>query len=922
MKPKNLKMTAFGPYAGTVTLEMDKLGDGGIYLITGDTGAGKTTIFDAVTFALYGEASGNNRDSSMLRSKYASYRDITEVELVFENGGEEYRIKRSPAQDKYNKQGEVLKTQKAADAELIMPDGRVITKAREVTAAVTEILGVDRDQFSQIAMIAQGDFLKLLLASTDERKAIFQKLFNTEKFSRLQEALREELRKLTGERDDINKSIEQYWEGLKIDDSRIPEDMREAYVSHELLTDDLMSIIERIIAEDEKELQELEEKDKENDEEIEKVAVLIERARADQETAASITKNQDELEKRSASRSELSGRYELLKEEKPQIDKIREDIIKLSYLKKDMKEKDEARDRQEKILNEAESLKAALELNTEKKEKAEKDLKGLKTEKEMLEKTDSEMKDVESNIKILSDKINTAKELKNDLLTLIKNESLLEEKKKETEISREKEKNARKEYIRINAEYLHVQAGILANDLKEGIPCPVCGSVDHPHPAILPEHAPDWNDVELSQKNADNASKEYNKASKTEESLRTANEKDKKALLSGMEKLFGDNEHGISQSYLEDFTESLKDDLKGLETRKEALDIKAERKDELTELIPEKEERLNGLSERIRADREELIKKNEELKQLEEKIEKFEKEIPFESSEDLEDRIEELSLRKEEYDNKIKELEDDIASSDREIESLKGRIEEAKLQLKGRKIQDTEEITSEKKRLEELKSIYKDAISKIKTAVLHNKEALASIRVKRKMLSENEERLRWIKPLSDTAGGTVSGKEKVMLETYVQMAYFDRVVERANKRFYKMTGGQYELKRKTTSENKKSQAGLDLDVTDHYNDTERSVRSLSGGEQFKASLSLALGLSDEIQSSAGGIRLGSMFVDEGFGSLDEESLRQAINALSDLAEGNKLVGIISHVAELKERIDKQIVVTKEKSGGSGARIIV
>jgi len=185
-----------------------------------------------------------------------------------------------------------------------------------------------------------------------------------------------------------------------------------------------------------------------------------------------------------------------------------------------------------------------------------------------------------------------------------------------------------------------------------------------------------------------------------------------------------------------------------------------------------------------------------------------------------------------------------------------------------------------------------------------------------------EEKLQWIKALSNTANGRIQGKDKIMLETYIQMTYFDRIISKANTRLLVMTGGQYELKRRIEAQDKSSKSGLDLNVMDYYNGTERSVKTLSGGESFKASLCLALGLADEIQSSAGGIKLDTMFVDEGFGSLDDESLAQAMRALSSLADGNRLVGIISHVNELKERIDKQIVITKDKSGGSKAVINV
>ena len=201
-----------------------------------------------------------------------------------------------------------------------------------------------------------------------------------------------------------------------------------------------------------------------------------------------------------------------------------------------------------------------------------------------------------------------------------------------------------------------------------------------------------------------------------------------------------------------------------------------------------------------------------------------------------------------------------------------------------------------------------------------NSSALEHIRRQSDVLAKTEKRWAWVKALSNTANGNISGKEKIMLETYIQMHYFDRIIARANTRFMVMSGGQYELKRRLEADNNKRQSGLELDVIDHYNGTQRSVKTLSGGESFKASLSLALGLSDEVQSSAGGIHLDTMFVDEGFGSLDEESLRQAIQALADLTEGQRLVGIISHVAELKEKIDRQIIVTKERSGGSRVEV--
>ena len=263
-----------------------------------------------------------------------------------------------------------------------------------------------------------------------------------------------------------------------------------------------------------------------------------------------------------------------------------------------------------------------------------------------------------------------------------------------------------------------------------------------------------------------------------------------------------------------------------------------------------------------------------------------------------------------------------LADSKERIAGYKASIERLSKQISSDCVLDKEMEQKKKEALIEKKRA-EDADSKVlHSRIEANQLALANIRAKVGELGVLETHYAWVKALSNTANGTISGKEKVMLETYIQMTYFDRIIARANTRFMVMSGGQYELKRRKEAENNRSQSGLDLDVIDHYNGTERSVKTLSGGESFKASLSLALGLSDEIQASAGGVKLDTMFVDEGFGSLDEESLDQAMKALSSLADGNRLVGIISHVADLKNRIDKQIVVTKQRSGGSRAEIVL
>ena len=213
MRPIRLVMSAFGPYAGRTELELSKLGTSGLYLITGDTGAGKTTIFDAIAFALYGEASGTAREAGMLRSQYADITTPTEVELTFEYKGRQYVLRRNPEYTRPRTRGDGLTTEKAG-AELHYPDGRVETRLKDVNRAIVEIMGVDRNQFAQIVMIAQGDFLKLLIAPTEERKKIFQKIFRTERFQLLQDKLKAESNALKNEHEKVSSGLRQYMEGI------------------------------------------------------------------------------------------------------------------------------------------------------------------------------------------------------------------------------------------------------------------------------------------------------------------------------------------------------------------------------------------------------------------------------------------------------------------------------------------------------------------------------------------------------------------------------------------------------------------------------------------------------------------------------------------------------------------------------------
>ena len=470
--------------------------------------------------------------------------------------------------------------------------------------------------------------------------------------------------------------------------------------------------------------------------------------------------------------------------------------------------------------------------------------------------------------------------------------------------------------------FLDEQAGIIALQLAEGQPCPVCGSVEHPRPAELSACAPTEEQLKKAKALAES------RKSAAEESSRKAG-----LLLGELEAMVRELKAKAAELLACDTLESAavrcKNELEQAESDLLRLDVEIRREDdnlarrsELDRRLPEAERSFLEQESAVRSISESMLVNKARLSDIEARLGAYRERLGFESKAAAvaeQNRL--LSARRTILDA-YAAAEDRLREGENTLSQAVGRVRQLSEQLEGTLLPDADSLHSEKAELSSEKAALSRQERELNTRLSTNKSALDNIQKSEEKLCALEKRWSWLKALSNTANGNISGKEKIMLETYVQRSFFDRIIRRANSRFMVMSGGQYELKRRRTAENNRSQSGLELDVIDHYNGTERSVKTLSGGESFKASLSLALGLSDEIQSSAGGIRLDSMFVDEGFGSLDGESLQQAMKALGSLSESDRLVGIISHVAELKERIDRQIVVTKDKSGGSKAEIIV
>lgn len=918
MRPLKITMSAFGPYAGEVTLDMQKLGKSGIYLITGDTGAGKTTIFDAISYALYGEASGNYRENTTLRSKYASADTPTFVELEFEYNNEIYKINRNPEYPRPNKRGEGF-TKQSTNAELVMPDGSVITKIKEVSAKVEEIIGINKNQFSQIAMIAQGDFRKLLNCETNERSKIFRKIFKTEPYHNIEIKLSSLFNELKRNREKEKSGIEQYINQLKCNENDTLSLELERAKSGDVLIEDVIKLAGEIINKDTLEYTKTQKNIESINEEIEKINSNIKLYENQEATKKAYAKASAKLEELKTKRNECEKAYKSAEAQRERLDDL---TRKINLINSKMPKYDELK-----------SLENSINERTQSFEKSNNLLKLKQQEITLLEKEIDEKSKALEEVKgadLLVQKLTVQKEEIN------KKAEALKELKTEIDRCKTEQKNLKNaqsfaksaldeygalenEYNQIYIAFFNEQAGIIADELKDGEPCPVCGSTSHPNLARKSENAPSQADVESAQNLVKKAQEKADKARDTASALKSKVDEIAANVKSAAKKLFGtdDNVFDNYNSNINALKKEYDCALASLKTANEKLNLYQK----LDKEIPKIQEKQKSLSDEIsklntqKASDEAFISENTK------RVTSIKSELDFESADLAKDKLKEYTNLSNDIQNAIEKSKnafDDIKSEYDTQNGTKASLENA---LKEFKEIDLASLNEKSLKLNEYKKDIDKTAKSLYSRIESNKLLVDNISVKRDILKGYDDKYVWLKALSETANGDISGKEKITLETFVQMTYFDSIIRKANIRLLTMSDGQYELVRRSDAETLKKNEGLALDVIDHFNASTRSVSTLSGGESFMASLCLALGLSDEIQSSNGGIKLDTMFVDEGFGSLDGEALDRALSALTSLSQSNRLVGIISHVDALRDRIDNKIVITKDRTIGSNAQII-
>ncbi len=936
MRPLKLTLSAFGPYAGETVLELEKLGKGGLYLVTGDTGAGKTTLFDAITYALYDHSSGGVREGAMLRCKYADPKTPTFVELEFEVSGQRYTVHRNPEYTRPKVRGTGDTTEKA-DAALTYADGRPpVTKSKEVTAAVMDIIGLDYSQFCQIAMIAQGQFTKLLNASTEERSRIFRKLFRTQRYARLQERLQLEGSALAQQRTAQNAKLDSLLSGVQYapDD---PDAEALSVLSAQTEPETALALLDALLARQEAAQRDASAARKDIEARLDAVQQQLGAAQQAEHLARQLAAKQADLaaalpalEAARAESARHAGDAAQLDTLAGQVTQARTALSAYDELDKLCREQKQASDAAQLARARAAKKRTQLAVLDAELAAAEQELAGLEnapTRKLTLENQKKELAQRGTALSTLNGRLSACQQLAQ--------KARHAQDTYRTADGEKTQAHARRDAL--DKAFLDAQAGLLAQELVEGAPCPVCGSTHHPAKAFLPHAAPTQAQVDAAKQEADKADALAQAASAAAQNANAAADEARRSLRRDAEELLPerftapDGPVKLTFAFMSTVLAEESDALRTAQAQCAAALQQAEsdtaRRPQLDADRQAKTRQRPALEQAASDADSTAAAQSARADALEQQITDQRASLPYPQRAQAQAALDALEAQRhtlrtgmEQAERSLKQAEQAHAAAKAAVDALLSQQAAAEKAMPEKPL-ELEALQAEQARLSAARNTLRGQEQQLAAQLLPNRQTVEKYRTAAKARTELEQRWQWVSALAATAGGTLTSKQKIKLEAYIQMNYLDRILRHANTRLMQMTAGQYELER-IGAENQRSQSGLDLGVIDHYNGTRRSVKTLSGGESFKASLALALGLSDEVQSAAGGIRLDTLFLDEGFGSLDDESLEQAMRVLAGLTEGDRLVGIISHVGALKDRIDRQVVVRKARTGGSTVELVV
>lgn len=910
MKPLYLELAGWGPYAGREQVDFEKLQQGELFLITGATGAGKTTIFDAITYALYGEVSGLMRAKDTLRSDFCEGDQETYVKLQFQHKGSLYEVQRMPRYERLKKRGEGTRLQPEEASFFCMDqeNGKVMVGFKKVNDAIRNVIGLDYQQFKQISMIAQGEFLKLLVAEGEQRTEVLRNIFQTHFYEEMQKKASMEARKLNGQLQDIVSRMEELCSAISCSD----EEWITAVESHQY--EQMVEWLTKRIAEEKKQEKEIEQQIQRRKTEQEELLKKYQETIKNQQLQLELMALKEEENRQKKKLIEMQKKHQDLLSQQTSYEALKEEIPKEQEYLKLICELVEVRDKRKKLKHQAkEAEKTILKLKTEQENKRESFLE-LQLEQEKSRtffEREKVLEGEKKELNRLTKEFQTLQQTEQEKNQLFEQVQYLKEQYEKAE---SESKKALECYEEAESLYRRNVLGFEAMQLEEGKPCPLCGSCEHPKKAQVTG----------------------NPLSETKrEKLKIISES-KKAKL---QEIFGEGKK-IQGMYLTKRQEEQErregwKQISGIEPEKGEIFLKQRGEGlrvQWNTLMKEKKQiaqiktKIKKLEEEIQQAEQQLDKKKQEQQRAEQEqlkyigMEEFnlkrlpepcpEKEVLLHSIQDKENKVMKFFHELTQTQKELEQIQINFYKQQEVVFDREKSAKKQKIQIEPRKIK--EQMLIGKEELQQLEQIQKE-----RAICLHTYKTIqTSLKDKLESYFDLKKRYGVVGMLDKWMNG--KNKLSMKLEQYILSSYFDEILKSANRRFTKMSNGRYELLRVAKVQDQRTRNRLDIEVLDHYTGRKRSVKTLSGGESFKAALSLALGLSDRIQNFTGGIEVNVLFVDEGFGSLDGESLQQSVECLLELAEHNRMIGIISHVPELRERIENQIVIEK---GQDGSRII-
>lgn len=920
MRPKKLIMQAFGPYAERTEIDFDELTAGSpLYLITGDTGAGKTVIFDAMSYALFGGNSNGYRNGAHdMRCTYASDDVETEVTLDFESDGELYKVLRSPEyfRDKYVKKiGKREFQRHEAKVVLTLPDKTEIKGATEVNKAIQKIVGLDASQFNQIVMIPQGKFQEFMSKKSTERRGVLQGLFHTKNYEKFQNRLKDMSKEAVEKLDSILRDMGRCADGLIMDPSFSEEDWKNLVNIHSLEDEKYcIDALSDIITQEEKEQNSIDCKV----EELNRMVSELSEKRGKLQNQAKIRENlqvqEEKIPALSGAAKNAEDAWGKVSKNETVIKEKKDDVAKREDRLRDYRELEEKRSSLMKLGCRKKTLQKSVEELNQKIAAQRKALKEKESEQDSLKEVPLALE------RVNQEKASIKKNEKRKRDEILANQSALAEAKqacascekvfnqKLGELEKRKEEEAN-----IERRFFQNQAGLLADELQDGCPCPVCGSTAHPSPAEKEINAPSQNDVKAAKVRVEKQTQIVEESTKDVNSAKT-----KVSFLEDNLKTLEAQTVPEGMSF-DQWWNGVRERAFDLHRQAENLEKREKRRKVLEDEIPKLRRSIEDCtSERVKQTGEQGSLEGQET-ELNRRVSQLEKSLDFsglkEAQDDLKFRRKEADELKKEFDN----AKEAYVKTKQNLEKAEEIVRTLKTELGEFHPEQLKEASIALEKQKEERDALEKQRGEARERLNANRKGLEQLEKLRKEYEEAGEKSAILADLSKTASGD-AGKEKVEFETYVLGAYFDEVLERANIQMGIMTKGRYELVRRTGKASGKAKGGLDIDVHDVWSASSRPVSTLSGGESFEASLSLAMGLADIVQENIGGVQIDTMFIDEGFGSLDEDALQKAIDALQQVAGSSKSIGIISHVSELTEKIDNQLIVTSRENEGSHVTI--